>query len=75
MNKHLSIVIASKFAIDSAMLVHELVRAILQINLWLFSLPVNIDMNSNIQGGKKVRQTRISEIAKFITKYVVGVFE
>jgi hypothetical protein len=75
MNKHLSIVIASRFPIDSAMLVYELVTRILHINVRLFAFSVKTDVNSNTQGGKKVRQTMISEIAKFTKKYVVRVFE
>ena len=72
---YLSTVIAKRFATDSAMLVAELVSPILQVNLGLPSFSVMINIDSINQGGKKVRQTMIPEIAKFTTKYVVGVFE
>jgi hypothetical protein len=72
---YLSTVIAKRFATESAMLAAELVSPILQVNLGLPSFSVTINIDSINQGGKKVRQTMISEIAKFITKYVVGVFE
>jgi hypothetical protein len=75
MKIYLSTVIARRFAIDNAILVVELTIPILQIDTSSTSAFINDDIICTNQGGKKVRQTTTSEIAKFTTKYVVGVFE